>query len=317
MSILKRLYCYIFAIAVSLGCIVLGGCNTNFDDGKIDVVCTIFPIYDWASEVVGDTKDYELTLLVNNGTDMHSYQPTFLDTTKIITADAVIYVGGESDEWIEEILVNKQNPNMKIINLMNILGDKAKEEEFKDGMSGEREEESELDEHIWLSLKNAQLFVVEIARILGQMDSANADLFSSRATTYNASLNQLDEQYSSAVNSSVVKTLLFGDRFPFRYLVDDYNLEYFAAFPGCSAETEASFQTITFLAKKVNELNLKAICKTETADSSIANAIKEATTNKNQAILSLNSMQSTTLTHNASYLDIMTSNLSILVQALS
>ncbi len=331
MKNIKKLLMFVFAFVVSFGALcTLTACgNHNHNNNKISVVCTIFPEYDWVSEVIGEQKDnFDLTLLMNNGTDLHSYQPSVKDIAKIAKADLFVYVGGESDEWVDETLKNVTNKNMVVINLMDVLGDKAKEEELKEGMQGEEEhehegehedeeeeEEHEYDEHVWLSLKNAKIFVSEFANQIAEIDGENKDAYLNNARSYNQKLDALDAEYQQAVDNGSVKTLLFGDRFPFRYLVEDYGLDYYAAFVGCSAETEASFETITFLANKVNELGLKVILKIESSDGEIANTIKQNSNNKNQQVLTLDSMQSTTLKDNATYLSIMQGNLTTLSEA--
>jgi len=325
MKNVKKLFMFIFAMVLGIGTIFgLSACGNNNKDDKISVVCSIFPEYDWAKEVVGENNNVELTLLLDNGKDLHSYQPSVADIAKISTCDLFIYVSGESDTWVADALNNATNKNMQVINLLDVLGDKKKEEEQKEGMQGEEEhqheheheeEEVEYDEHVWLSLKNAQIFVTEIANKLAIIDSANKDNYSANATAYNAKLNTLDTEYQAVVDAGTTKTLLFGDRFPFRYLVDDYKLDYFAAFVGCSAETEASFETITFLAGKVDELNLKVILQIETSDGKIANTIKENTKSKDQKILTLDSIQNTTTKSGKTYLSIMQSNLEVLKEA--
>ena len=211
---------------------------------KTKIVTTIFPEYDWAREIIGDTKGAELALLLGNGVDLHSYQPSIQDIAKISTADIFIYVGGESDGWVKDALKNAKNKNMKVINLLETLGDKVKAEEVKEGMQAEEEEEAdeeeeEYDEHVWLSLRNAKIFSAEIAAALCEKDSANAASYKANLAAYTARLDALDAKYDAAVKTGGKNTILFGDRFPFRYLVDDYGLDYFAAFVGCSAETEA------------------------------------------------------------------------------
>ena len=321
---LKSFFVLIFAVLLCFGGMAtLSACKTE-DDEKIDIVCTIFPIYDWAKEIVGENnKNVNLKLLIDNGTDMHSYEPTFADIASISTADVFIYVGGESDEKLENALLNATNKNMVVINLLDVLGDKAKEEEIKEGMEGEEdhdhedehEEEIEYDEHVWLSLKNAKIFVNEFAKTFADIDADNKQQYLSNATDYISNLNQLDDEYTTALSTANTKTLLFADRFPFRYLVDDYDLNYYAAFIGCSAETEAKFETITFLANKIDELNLKAILKIETSDNSLANTVKNATISKDQTILTLDSLQNTTTKSKKTYLSVMTNNLEILKQA--
>ena len=305
--------------------------KTNKTSGKLKVVTTIFPEYDWAREIIGNKTDtVDLTLLIGNGVDLHSYQPSIQDIAKIATADIFIYVGGESDGWVEDALKNATNKSMKVINLMETLGDKVKEEEIKEGMQAEEEEEHEhhhdedeeeveYDEHVWLSLRNAKILCAEIAAALCEKDSANTAVYKANLAAYNAKLDALDSKYTAAVKSASKKTILFGDRFPFRYLVDDYNLDYYAAFVGCSAETEASFETVIFLSKKVDELGLNSVLKIESGDGKIARTIVQNSKNKNAKVLTLDSIQSTTLkqaSNGTTYLKIMENNLQVIEEAL-
>ena len=310
-------------------------CNINGSGDKMSIVTTIFPEYDWVMNILGDKKDNaDVTLLLDNGIDLHSYQPTPKDIVTISKCDLFIYVGGESDEWVDDALKQAINKDMKVINLMETLGDAVKEEEVVEGMEGEdhdheegedhdhdhedEEEEVEYDEHVWLSLKNAEVIVKEIGKSLSVIDKENADYYNGNVTTYVNKLKDLDSRYANAVKAGTKDTLLFADRFPFRYLVDDYNLKYYAAFVGCSAETEASFETIKFLANKVDELGLKVILKIESSDGGIANTVKEATTNKNQTIMTMDSLQSaSTKEYKAgrNYLSVMEQNLTVLKDA--
>ena len=295
--------------------------------GKIRVVTTIFPIYDWVREIAGDTGNTEITLLLDSGVDLHSFQPSAQDILKVATCDLFIYVGGESDEWAEDALAEAVNPDMVVISLVEALGENAKAEEIVEGMEAEEEEEEgeegeeeEIDEHVWLSLRNAQVFTSAIADALAQKDSANADSYRANAEAYGAKLAALDAAYAEAVDSAAHKTLLFGDRFPFRYLTDDYGLAYYAAFAGCSAETEASFETVIFLAKKTDELQLPAVLTIEGKDHRIAETIIGSTADKNRKLLTLNSMQGTTandIEQGATYLKIMEDNLAVLKEALN
>ena len=295
--------------------------------GKIRVVTTIFPIYDWVREIAGDTGNTEITLLLDSGVDLHSFQPSAQDILKVATCDLFIYVGGESDEWAEDALAEAVNPDMVVISLVEALGENAKAEEIVEGMQAEEEEEEgeegeeeEIDEHVWLSLRNAQVFTSAIADALAQKDSANADSYRANAEAYGAKLAALDAAYAGAVDSAAHKTLLFGDRFPFRYLTDDYGLAYYAAFAGCSAETEASFETVIFLAKKTDELQLPAVLTIEGKDHRIAETIIGSTADKNRKLLTLNSMQGTTandIEQGATYLKIMEDNLAVLKEALN
>lgn len=295
------------------------------DTEKINIVATIFPQYDWVRQILGgETDRAELTLLVDNGLDLHNFQPSAENIVTISNCDMFIYVGGESDEWVEDALKTAVNEDMIIINLLEVLGDEVKEEEIKEGMDEDEDDhddghdEAELDEHVWLSLKNAQTLCSHIAAQIGEIDREHAKEYQSNADAYNEKLKALDEEYQAAVNAGETNVLLFGDRFPFRYLVDDYDMDYYAAFPGCSAETEASFETIAFLAGKMDELQLRNIMVVETSDQSIADTIVQNTADKDQKVRVLNSMQSVTAADveaGTTYLTIMESNLEVLKEA--
>ena len=320
-------------------CAILAGCATKTENDKIKIVTTIFPEYDWVREIVGDNTDkVEITMLLDSGADLHSYQPSADDIVKVATCDLFIYVGGESDGWVEDVLKTAKNKDMIVLDLMDALGDKVKEEEVKEGMDADHdhdhdheededhdhdhdheEEGPEYDEHIWLSLKNAAFLCQTIADKIKTLDPDNAAAYEANATAYVAKRNALDRKYADAVNAATCKTLLFGDRFPFRYLVDDYGLDYFAAFVGCSAESEASFETIAFLANKVDELGLKAILQIESSDGKIADTVRKQTQSKDQTILTLNSLQSVKavdVKNGVSYLTEMEKNLNVLKDAL-
>lgn len=503
---MKKYISILLAAVMAVGC--LAGCGQknsneqadNTDDGKLKVVTTIFPEYDWVKEIAGDEiSNIDLTMLLDNGVDLHSYQPTSEDILKISDCDLFVYVGGESDSWVDDDLKNATNKDMQVINLLDVLKDSIKTEESMPGMqaeeghnhgyahfedsdvqdrtlsdwdgdwqsvypylqdgvldevmekkaeSGEKtaeeykeyyengyktdvsqitidaenntmcfvkngvaskatyeykgyqiydyesgsrgvryffeatsgdadapkyvqfsdhgiapgkaehfhiyagndgfdalskemenwptyypadmsgkeiaedmleHEEKEYDEHVWLSLKNAQTLCKAIAEALETADPEHKDVYAANVDSYLEKLSSLDGQYQDAVANASQKTLLFGDRFPFRYMVDDYGLKYYAAFAGCSAESEASFETISFLAKKVDELGLKNIMTIENSDQKIAKTIHDNTKDKNQEILSLDSMQSTTsedVKNGTTYLSVMESNLDVLKKAM-
>ena len=321
---------------------------------KISIVTTIFPEYDWVREIVGNHSDkFEITYLMNKGVDLHSYQASAEDIAKVSSADLFIYVGGESDTWAEDAIAEATNKDMKVINLLNSLGSDVKEEEVVEGMAAEDEhdhdhseeakdhdhseedkdhdhdhdhdhakegEEVEYDEHVWLSLKNAQKLVMDIEANIESLDPDNAADYAANAQAYVKKLEELDKEYQKAVDESSVKYILVGDRFPFRYLVDDYGLKYSAAFVGCSAETEASFDTITFLAGKLDELGLKNVVTIENSNQKIAKTIIENTKNKDQGLLVLNSLQSVSqkdIDGGLTYLSVMKDNLEVLKKALT
>ena len=503
---MKKITAMLLALVMLVG--VLAGCEKQNDTNKTDrlsIVTTIFPEYDWVKEILGDKADNaEITMLLDNGVDLHSYQPTADDIVKISDCDLFIYVGGESDEWVDNALKNATNKNMKVINLLDVLGDSVKTEETVEGMQEEEHDhdhghdkeitkddikdrtlsdfagewkslypylltgdldeycehkaeededssttkdtylekykaswqcdankitingnkitftytdgksvsaeytyagyqpklndegkirsvryqfettstdapkyvqfndhghepgeaehfhiyfgndgfdalmdlktnpffvggslsvdeildelmghshdhEEESDEHVWLSLRNAEALCKAISAALQEIDPDNKDAYASNTSAYIKKLSALDNEYKKAVNAATYKTVLFGDRFPFRYLVDDYGLSYYAAFVGCSAETEASFETISFLAKKVDELKMPCVLTIEGAQHKIAETIVQNTTAKNQKVLTMDSMQSTTskdVKNGTTYLSVMEQNLSVLKEAL-
>ena len=333
---MKKVVAVMLSLMLMLPCFLPAAAEAK----KISVITTIFPLYDWAREVVGqDSGNVELTMLLGNGVDLHSYQPTVQDIVRISTCDVFIYVGGESDKWVSNALAEAVNKDMKVINLLEAMGEDLKTEEIVEGMEHDHdheedhdheaeadhdheedhEHEEKADEHVWLSLRNAQKLVQVIAATLSEADPADAEKYQANAAAYREKLAQLDARYAEAVNAAEKKTLLFGDRFPFRYLVDDYGLSYYAAFSGCSAETEASFETIVFLARKVDELGLSTVLTMENAKTRIAETIVESTSAKNQKVLAMDSMQGTTsagVQSGVTYLSIMENNLKVLEEAL-
>ncbi len=325
---MKKLISILCMMVLALS--MLTGCakGETKDNGKISIVTTIFPEYDWVREITKGNENVEITMLLDKGVDLHSFQPSADDIVKVASCDMFIYVGGESDEWVEDALKEATNKDMVVINLLDALGDSVKEEELVEGMEGEEEEEEgeeeeeegpEYDEHVWLSIKNAEVLSQTICDELCKMDPDNKATYEANAKAYISQLDALDKEYETVVSNASVKTVLFGDRFPFRYLVDDYGISYYAAFVGCSAESEASFETIKFLADKTDELGLKSILQIESADGKIAQTIKETTATKDQQILTMDSMQSVTakdLAGGTTYLGIMKSNLDVLGQAL-
>ncbi|MDE5648299.1 MAG: metal ABC transporter substrate-binding protein [Oscillospiraceae bacterium] len=301
----------------------LNACNTDSKESiknndKLQIVTTTFPAYDWVREILGE--EAEVTFLLESGVDMHSFQPSVDDILKISECDMFVYVGGESDRWAQDALKEASNKDIVAVNLLEVLGDSVKEEEILEGMEHDDEEESEPDEHVWLSLKNAEKFCDHITQKLSEIDPQNAESFQHNNQAYVEKLSALDERYQSYINSAKRDVLLFADRFPFRYLTDDYDLSYYAAFPGCSAETQASFETITFLAEKINELKLTSVIIIEGSDSKIANTVINETQPKNLNILTLDSMQSVTsndIENGLTYLSVMENNLDNIKTALN
>ena len=282
-------------------------------DKPLNIVCTIFPLYDWARQIVGE--DAQVTLLMDSGVDLHNFQPTVADMVTLSRADVFFYVGGESDAWVETTLAAVgSKPHVALIDYVH-----AKEEELLPGMEAEADEEEDaLDGHIWLSLINAQSIVAALRDQLIALRPAYAAAWTARAQSYIQELAALEAEYAAALLDAPVKTLLFADRFPFRYLADDYGIACFAAFSGCSAETEASFETILFLVNALRENDLPAILTIEGSDGSIARTVKE-NAKSDAPILTLYSCQSVNAEQvkaGATYLSLMRENLNTLQKAL-
>ena len=340
--------------ASSIGLFALSGCGqTKAEKPRLKIVATTFPIYDWTREVLGDRlAETDLVLLQQSGVDLHSYSPSAADLRQVAACDLFVFVGGESDEWTERALAQGGKDGRRVLNLVKTLGSAAKEEKIVEGMEHEHHEESEkckvesvkcddegrhdhakkhdhdhdededeheIDEHVWLSLRHAATLVKAIADELAALDPANAGTYRANAAACCKRLGALDHVYAETVANGKRKTILVADRFPFRYLADDYGLTYFAAFSGCSAESEASFKTVAFLAKKVDELQLPVILVIEGTRHKIAETVKRTTKAKDQRILTLDSLQSTggEAAKTTRYLDVMTRNLETLKAALN
>lgn len=312
-------------ITTLLMTIIISGCSSDTDD-QFDVLVTTFPIYDWVLEITDDIDtNFSLDILIDTGVDLHSYQPTNDDIIQIHNTDVLIYTGGESEEWILEIIESSSKEDIQVINLMDYLDGSLLEEETPEGVEAEEEEEHDhedeaYDEHIWLSLKNAITIVEELTTLLCNLDSSNSDEYSNNSTSYLDELKTLDELYETTITSCNRDTLLFGDRFPFLYLFNDYNINYYAAFSGCSAETEASYETIAFLVEKVNELDIRYVLIIDGTTHEVAQTVIANSDDTTREILVLDSMQSTDATdisNGVNYLDVMTSNLEIIKKALN
>ena len=328
----KKILTILLSAVMAVGCMCgFGSCGSD-DDGKISIVTTIFPEYDWVMNILGEKKDgFKVTMLLENGVDLHSYSPTFTDIVEISKCDMFLYVGGESEKWTKEALKAPVNEERIEVDLFNILGDKVKEEEAVEGMQEEEhdheegeehdhEEEVEYDEHVWLSLKNTKFLIGKVAEQICKLDEGNADYYTENARKYGEKIDELDGEFAEMVASANRDTVLFADRFPFRYLADDYGLKYYAAFAGCSAETDASFETMAFLVNKVNELDLKVILQLESAKGDIAKTVKRDAAADDIEILTANSLQSSTkrdFENGVTYLSLMRENLEVFRKALA
>lgn len=315
------------AIIILMAALIMGtyGCtmNNGNNSDKIKVVTTIFAAYDFARAVGGDKV--EVDMLIKPGTEFHSYEPTPQDIIKIKESDLFIYVGGENDEWVDEIL-DSLDDEINVLKLMDCV-DRKYYEEVKDGMEEEHEhdedenhddhdEHEEWDEHVWNSPANAISICKKTAQKLVMLDEDNTTVYEKNCNSYCDKISEIDRGFHGIVNNSVNKTLVFGDRFPLRYFVEEYGLDYYAAFPGCSANTEASAATIAFLIDKVKENNIKTVFKIELSNSNIANTIAKANDAKVKTFYSMHNITKEDFDNGETYCSLMQRNLDSLKEAL-
>ena len=263
---------------------MVSGDTENLDDGQTSIVTTIFPPYDFARAVLGNNAN--LTMLIPPGSEVHSFDPSPADIIKIQEADVFIYIGGESEAWVDSILDSIDTDGKEIIRLMDYIKPLAEEtvegmeegDHHHDGESGdETEEETEYDEHIWTSPQNAIIMINAIADVLSETDPENADNYKENAANYNDSIQKVDDEIKDIVANSKHKLLVFGDRFPFRYFTVEFGLDYQAAFNGCSAETEVSAGTLAYLINTVKDNNISYVFYIEMSNLNIAKSISEQT----------------------------------------
>lgn len=337
---LKRVISAFFACCTMVGVLTACGASAAQPEAQgtaasgpdnsqqVQIVTTIFPLYDWTRQILGTQAQDKTNLqfLLGDGVDFHNYQATAKDIMTVSEADLLVYVGGTSDQWIREACEQNPNPDRVEINLMELLSDRLKTEELVEGMEHDHEEEEHdheedavYDEHVWLSVKNAEIVCDALTDALAQLLPESAQQLEQNAKAYQAELSALDAQFQQAADSAATKTLLFADRFPFRYLTDDYGLSYYAAFTGCSTDTQASFETISFLAQKVGELSLKTILTIDDSNGKIAQTVAQSSGGTTPEIITMNSMQSITRAQadeGTTYLSVMQENLSVLRTAL-
>lgn len=309
---------------------------TSDEPGKLSIVTTIFPQYDFARQIAGDNAD--ITMLLKPGMESHTYEPTPQDIIDIENADIFICVGGESEEWVNDILNSLDTKDMEIINMMNIVD--VVEEEIVDGMETHEEEEEdeydeeddteqlynetsdsaqekEYDEHVWTSIDNAQVISQAIADALCEKDEENAAYYTSNCEMYLSELSGLKKEFNRIVKNAERDTIVFGDRFPLRYFADEFGLEYYAAFPGCAEQSEPSAGTVAFLIEKVREEDIPVVFYLELSNGKIADTIAEST---DAETLQFNSCHNVTMDQfldGVTYVDLMNENAEALAKALN
>jgi zinc transport system substrate-binding protein len=267
-------------VLIGLAVLLCAGACTNqrtaqSAEGKLNVTAVNFPAYDFVRAVAGDRVN--LVMLLPPAAESHSYEPTPGDILRIQDSDIFIYTGGESDDWVEQILESIDPASMDIMTLMGCV--ETVEEEVVEGMEEEEEEEEgpAYDEHVWTSPGNAKRIVQAISEELCKKDPANADAYRQNTTEYLARLDELDASFKAVVEGAARKTIVLADRFPFRYFTDAYGLSYFAAFPGCSTETEPSAATVAFLINKIKAEDIPVVFHIELSNERMADTISEAT----------------------------------------
>lgn len=307
----------ILAIAIILSISIFTVIKISQNKKPANIISSNFIGYDFARAVTGDKSG--ISMLLKPGAETHNYEPTPEDIINIKNADLFIYVGGESDEWIEDLLKDNEISKEKTLRLMDLV--EVKKEELSEGMeetSAEHEpEEAEYDEHIWTSLNNAIKLVEGIKEKLSGIYPENKALYAQNTTNYISRLSEIDQKIRHLVASSNQKELIFGDRFPFRYFTDEYGLNYYAAFPGCSEQTEPSSQTIAFLINKAKADHIKTILKIELTSDKLASNIASEVGAKVLTLDSAHNISSENFDKGLTYADIMEHNIEVLKEALN
>ena len=323
---MKKIFCLFLSVLILLPSFV--SCAPQETDGSFDIVCTVFPIYDWVRSCLGDAEGVNVTLLVDNGTDPHSFSPSSADAAEIYSCDMLIYVGGESDSWVTDALEARGDDKPCVLPLLELLGERVIEHEHTETVHShghEHEHDSgsahgAYDEHVWLSVKNASYLCDKISDELARLLPNSADIIAKNSEEYINKLNELDSKYETAIASCESRFLLFADRFPFEYLVHDYGLEYYAAFSGCSTDVEATFETVISLIYEIDAHSLPYVLTLESSNGDLARTAISESRDKNATVLAIDSMQSIgkrDIESGLSYIGVMENNLDVIKTALS
>lgn len=320
MRMAKRIIATLVCLALLVCALFSFGCAQKA--GGVKILCTVFPIYDWARNVIGESDGVTLSLLVENGTDMHSFQPSFMDVAKIKQCDVLVLVGGESDKWVAEAA----DDDTVIIRLSELEGITLYEVSSQSGAHdhGEGHEhkaghvEHTFDEHLWLSIANAKVASSAICDVICSLDGESKDVYKNNLEMFSDKLSSLDKRFRELTDGSDT-TLIFADRFPFVYLFEDYGLEYYAAFESCTTDTNADFETVVRLAEAADGQSGRWVLVTESSDKALAESVIRASKREDLEIRALDSMQSLTgedVKGGVTYVGIMESNLEVLEEIL-
>ncbi|MEA4964637.1 MAG: metal ABC transporter substrate-binding protein [Oscillospiraceae bacterium] len=285
---------------------------------RLSIVCTNFPEYDFVRQIVGEKAD--ITMLLKPGAESHTYEPTPEDIITIQNSDLFLYVGGDSDEWVEGILDSMDQSKMHLFKLMDCVD--LVEEELAEGMQPEKEdakaeEEPEMDEHVWTSPANAMKIVQKLSDAICTLDGADKETFQSNTTDYLAALQKLDDDFWDVINGAERKEIIVGDRFPFRYFCEEFGLTYYAAFPGCSTDTEADASTVAFLIDKVKQDGIPVVFHIELSNGQMCDSICEATGAKSELLNAVHNVSDSDFKAGVTYIDLMEHNVEVLKEALN
>ena len=320
----------VLCLSALAGCGSKSTSKSENNQNQIKVVATIFPVYDFLRVIGGDKID--LKMLLTPGAETHSFEPTPQNIKDVDHADLFAYIGGDSDSWVETIMESVDRNKMKVVTFMDCVD--LVEEELKEGMTPEEDhdheehsdvdhnleegkEEIEYDEHVWTSPRNAILIVQRLCDALSEIDAANASYYQENTTKYIGQLTDLDQEFKDVVNNAKRHEIIVGDRFPFRYFADAYGLDYYAAFPGCSTDSEPSAATIAFLTDKVKEDKIPVIFHLELSNHKVADSISEATGAKSMQLNAVHNITKADFDNGASYLSMMKENVTVLKEALN
>ncbi len=313
MSVKRKIYRIMSVIiSVVMFCLFTAcGNETAEDNSRLKIVATLFPQYDFAKQITGDNA--EVTLLLTPGSESHTYEPTPKDVSKIQQADIFLYIGGESEVWVDEVLESAQNKNLKTVRLMDYINpiEESHEDDEHD------HDQTEYDEHIFTSLRNSQVLLDEICNAVCEEDKENEETYQKNADAYSEKISELDTKFTDMIDNAQRKTVVFGDRFPFAYFAKDYGLDCHAAFSGCSSETEASSATISSLIDIVKKDNVPTVFYIEFSSQSIAGKIADASGAKTALLHSCHNISKEDLENGTTYVDLMTQNYQNLSEALN
>ncbi len=309
----RKLLCLLMALALLLTLAACGGETGGSDDGKLTVIAANFPGYDLTRAITGDLAT--VSMLLPPGTESHSYEPTPRDILAVQNCDLFVYLGGESDAWVDTILNSLDKPvkTLRMIDCVPTL-----EEEPLEGMEAVHDHDHghgqvvEVDEHVWTSPVNAAQIIEHICVEIVAMDEANAEAYAANANAYMAELAKLDGEIRAYVDTVTDPVMVFGDRFPLRYFAEEYHITCYAAFPGCSTQTEPSAATIAYLTDLVREKQLTTVYYIEFSNHLVADSIAEATGAKTALFHSCHNVSKQEMEDGVTYLTLMRQNLETL-----